>query len=342
MEPLAYIRRSLVGALGTLIGLYALVVAANADEVATAARPAPVTPGIRIHDASETLANYCRTDAEGRIWFTIPGGASYELITSTDDPAIVNKGDGDFFAFDEFEIRSAMAEVSYPLDRVVAEVFVLPYPRRSGLESAAGPGLILLSPGVRKLSAEHQHAEFVHELGHIVQYAHMPDVDRDRWSTYRNLRGIADEYVYSSDGSHGDRPHEIFAEDFRALFGGSRANYSGTIENAAIQHPTTVQGLREFMLALANGVTIGLPLQAFPNPSRGAVTFTRVGSDASMLDLFDTQGRRIASVEPADGFQGVQWTWDGTDFTGRRVEPGVFFARTRDPKSRTVRVAVTP
>lgn len=341
MEPLALIRRSLLGALGTFVGLAVMAIVANANEVPVAARPVAGIDGIEIHDVAETQARFCHTDGAGRTWFTIPGGPSFELITSVDDPAIVNKGDGEFHHFDVSELRAALAEVSFPLDDVRAQVFVLPFPRRGGIESAAGPGMILLSPGVRELTSEHQHAEFIHELGHVVQYALMPDLDRDRWSTYRKIRGIEDANQYAHFSAHSNRPHEIFAEDFRSLFGGSRANYSGTIENPYLQHPSTVAGLREFMMQLANGLRVSIPLQAFPNPSRGAITFTRVGITASTLDVFDAQGRRIASVEPRSGLQGVQWTWDATDVTGRRVEPGTFFARTRDPRSRTVRVTLT-
>ena len=128
-------------------------------------------------------------------------------------------------------MRAALAAVRFPLGAVSAEVFLLPYPRRTQLESAAGPGLILLAPGVRALSRAHQHAEFVHELGHVVQYALMPDGDA-RWSDYLELRAIDDASRFSATGSHAYRPHEIFAEDFRALFGDADATYSGTIENA--------------------------------------------------------------------------------------------------------------
>ena len=47
-----------------------------------------------------------------------------------------------------------------------------------------------------------------------------------------------------------NRPHEIFAEDFRALFGGPTANYSGTIENPGLVHPGAVPGLAAFFLNL--------------------------------------------------------------------------------------------
>jgi hypothetical protein len=188
---------------------------------------------------------------------------------------------------------------------------------------------------------QQQHAETAHELGHVVQYALMPDVDRERWNAYRELRGIEDEQVFWSGATHSNRPHEIFAEDFRALFGGAEANYSGTIENAEIVHPARIDGLDGFMLSLA-GERRSVALHAWPNPSRGGVYFGRAGTAPSKLDLFDAQGRRIATLAPDPGAAGAQWVWDGRDASGHRVQPGVLFARARDPRSRAIRVTLLP
>ena len=62
----------------------------------------------------------------------------------------------------------------------------------------------------------------------------IPD-DADGWTRYRALRGIGGASVCNASAPHADRPHEIFAEDFRP-FGGDLANYSGTIENRG-SHP---------------------------------------------------------------------------------------------------------
>src|SRR5262245_21076992 len=84
---------------------------ALADEVAAGG----AASGLVVHGAQETLTRYCATDAEGRLWLEIPGGARFELITSVQDPAIANPGDGAFHAFDEAEVHRALTEVSYPL-----------------------------------------------------------------------------------------------------------------------------------------------------------------------------------------------------------------------------------
>ena len=252
MKPILRTRHALLSA--ALPGLLALLLAAPARANEVAAGGAPTSRDIVVHDAAETLRDWCHTDSRGVLWLVLPGGTSYELITSVSDPAVTNHGDGAFHAFDAGEVAGALAAVRYPLDGVSADVFILPYPRRAGLTSAAGPGLILLSPGVYPVPREQQHAEFVHELGHVVQYAHLPDQDAASWNRYRTLRGITDVSVYCDNAAHADRPHEIFAEDFRGLFGGPLANSTGNIENASLTPPTQIAGLADFMLQLSGTV----------------------------------------------------------------------------------------
>jgi hypothetical protein len=293
--------------------------------------------GIVLHGAEETLRDFCRVE-DGRLWLQLPNGVRCELVTSTSDPAITNPGDGAFHPYDAREIDAALAQVRYPLQNVSAEIFVLPYPRRGSLESAAGRGLILLSPGVRPLSREHQHAELVHELGHVIQYALLPDADTQGWSEYRRIRGLSAE-AYSSSAAHADRPHEIWAEDFRALFGGAAANVNGTIENADLAYPTQVAGLAEFMRARSAAAIANARLTAAP-VSRGPVTFSRLGPTAAMLDVFDAAGRRVARVTPVTNMGSVAWVWDGTDATGRALRGEVVFARARDGQGGAVRVVL--
>ncbi len=297
--------------------------------------------GIVVHPADETLRQYCHSEG-GRLMLDLPGGARWELVTTTTDPVVNNPGDGAFHTFDAGEIAAALAQVRFPLRQVSAEVFILPYPRRAGLESAAGPGLILLSPGVRPLSREHQHSEFVHELGHVVQYALLPDGDAGNWSAYAQLRGLRAE-VNLANAAHADRPHEIWAEDFRALFGGASANSAGTIENSALTYPTQVAGLESFMQTLAASAAVrsGTRLAAAPL-SRGAVSFSRFGARAAVLDVYDAAGRRIASVQPSIGENSVSWRWDGTDRSGRPVRAAVVFARTRDGVGDVARATLLP
>jgi hypothetical protein len=338
MKPPATHQRLLAPtALAGLIGLALALppVAARTDELRTGGG----ARGLVVHGADETLRDYCTRDADGRLWLTLPGGARFELITSTTDPAITNPGDGAFHPFEFAEVQAALATVRFPLQGVRADIFILPCPRRSGLESAAGPQLMLLSPGVRPVSPQQQHAEFVHELGHVVQYALMPDADESRWQDYRRLRGIQDETVYSPSAAHANRPHEIFAEDFRALFGGSLATYSRTIENSSIRQPAEVPGLDRFMLDLGSAFAT-TRLAVSPNPARSPLRFSRPDAIRAPLDLFDAAGRRLTALEPTAG--GGEWIWDGRDASGRPVPAGVVFARVRGVAGPAVRITLLP
>lgn len=298
--------------------------------------------GITVHDAETTLRDFCSQDADGTWWFALPGGARFELVSSIDDPVIVNRGDGAFHPFEASEVRAALAATRYPLDAIRADVFILPYPRRNGLTSAAGPGIVLLSPGVRPLSRTHQHAEVVHELGHVVQYALMPDSDHGRWTQYRDLRDIEDAEVYAASSVHADRPHEIFAEDFRALFGGDLATSSGGIENPRLVEPTNVGGLARFMLMLGGIADAAPRLAAYPNPARGPLKFSRATGADAPIDLFDVSGRHVATVEPTRSAVGVEWAWDGRDRSGRRAGGAAVFARVRGSGEPALRVALLP
>ena len=326
-----------------LRGLAALTLLALASALPSAPARAgdPGTAGFRIHSAEETLRDYCRW-TDGKLVFSIPGGASWELVTSTDDPAISNPGDGEFHPFDPAQVELALAGVRYPLERISADVFILPFPRRAGLESAAGPRLVLLSPGVRPIDPAQQQAEFAHELGHVVQCVVLPDSDTENWARYRELRGIADEGVYSGGSIHADRPHEIWAEDFRVLFGPQLANTAGTIENAELEYPTLVTGLSSFMQALAGAPVPPGALAVLGGGARGAVRLARAGYSPASLDLFDVSGRRVATVAPlADGL-GASWLWDGRDAAGRDVRGAVVFARVRDGLGGTTRIVRLP
>ena len=320
--------------------LLALVLALPSTAAANELTGGAPASGFTIHDAASTLRDYCQWQG-AHLVFTVPGGGSWELIPTTADPAITNPGDGRFHPFDAAEVRSALAGVRYPLARVSAEIFLLPYPRRDGLASAAGPGLILLSPGVLALPPAQQHAEFTHELGHVVQFALMPDADAAAWDSYRGLRGIGDVGTYCAAAAHADRPHEIFAEDFRALFGDAQANAAGTIENASLVYPTAIPGLATFVAALAGAPAVATPLVASAAAGGGAA-FTRGGARAAVLDLFDVSGRRVAALAPAVDANGCRWTWDGRGPGGAPVRGALLWARARDGAGGTARFVRLP
>src|SRR5262249_3099485 len=67
--------------------------------------------GVVVHDAGETLRDFCRADG-GKLYLELPGGSRWELVTSTTDAVVTNPGDGAFHAFDPAEVRLALAQVS--------------------------------------------------------------------------------------------------------------------------------------------------------------------------------------------------------------------------------------
>ena len=334
MESISLLRRSLIGLGGAVLGLALMTTVGRSDEVAAGAS----ADGVIIHGPEETLRNYCRTVGD-QLWLELPDGSRFELATATCEFA--NPGDGSFHPFDEGTVRAALASVRFPARDVPVQIFLLPYPRRTGTQSAAGPELMLLSPGVVPLTEEHQHAVVVHELGHVIQYRYMPDEEVQEWSRYRALRGISDETHYSADAAHADRPHEIFAEDFRALFGGALANYSESIENSSLCYPSLVNGLDAFMASLDRDAwNPASALRGFPNPTRGSLSFRRGGGVPEPIDLFDLAGRRLATVAATPLAAGWQWRWNGRDERGQAVAPGIVFARERGSASPAFRFVV--
>ena len=292
-----------------------------------------------VHSSTETLGQFC-LEEEGKLWFVLPTGARFELITSTSDPAIGNPGDGQFHPFDESEVARALEEIRYPLGAIHLDVYVLPFPRRDAPQSAAGPGMILLAPGVYPLPREVQRAVVSHELGHVVQYAQMPDSDLEAWAKYRSLRGITDVTTFCAGAEHANRPHEIFAEDFRFLFGGSLANYSGTIENASLTPPSQVAGLGAFMLSLSGEPLLAGSLRAYPNPSRSDVRFDWLGNEPVPIEIFDATGRKVRTLQPTTLRTGWSAAWDGRDESGSELPSAVWFARVRGSLMAPIRVAL--
>ncbi|MCX5800228.1 MAG: T9SS type A sorting domain-containing protein [Candidatus Eisenbacteria bacterium] len=310
-----------------------------------------------LHDVQDVLAHYTG-QLDGKLYFSSPQGQSWEFITDISDSEITNKGDGSFHPFSSDLVEKALAQVSYSLDEIPFDVFILPYPRRGVVESSASSGAMFLSPGVLNCSAELVHFTVTHEMGHIVHRHFMPDESGELWQEYRDLRRINDASVYNADAIHKNRPHEIFAEDFRFLFGSALANYSGTIENGNLPLPTEVAGLRDFMLSLVGGnVGTGggvasLALNSFPNPfnpvlnvsfsvglpstelpqSLAGVATSSAGSSASpqrlILRIYDVGGRLVRTLLD-EGLSPGSYSafWAGTDEQGNSVSSGVYFLR---------------
>jgi hypothetical protein len=301
--------------------------------VSLGGRPAAAGVSSRIHSPEQVLRDHTRLVGPSRL-FTDASGRSWEMVTDVGDPAIANKGSGVFHPIPVATIEDALDQVTASSGGLTIEIFVLPFPRRDLLASSADGSSIYLSPGVQPWSAEQVHALVIHELGHVVQHEFLPD-DDPAWQEYRRLRGITDEAVYAANAIHRNRPHEIFAEDFRALFGGVEANYSGSIENSDLGHPEQVAGLRKFFTGIINGhsgADGGLfALRSAPNPFRPRTTIRFVvpsGRHEARLDVFSVEGRLVRGLlkEPLEGGERAV-EWDGRDDLGRDVAAGIYFAR---------------
>src|SRR5262249_37685576 len=119
MGMVSLLRRMTIGLCGALLGLALMTVVSRADEVS--ARAGSVAMGCVAPDAGEPARDYC-VPADGQTFFQLPGGPSFELVTST--CGLPNPGDGTFHPFDTDVVRAAIASVRYPLSGVSVEVFV--------------------------------------------------------------------------------------------------------------------------------------------------------------------------------------------------------------------------
>jgi len=303
----------------------------------------------RIHEPEAILEKMTRRDADGRLIFEVPGGASYILIEDISDPAIFNKGDGSFHPFDLEYVASALREIEVggaPVE-IDVEIYILPLPRRFLLSSSTVGKTIFLSPGVFEPGYELTAYTVTHEFGHCVQEDYLPDGDTGRWNEYMSLRDILDEDKFRPTAAHADRPREIFAEDFRFLFGGAAANYSGTIENPDLPLPTEVRGLDEFIVSLVSTVIAGaggsaLPdaggivaLSNYPNPFNPATTIRvdfeegAAGGEAEIV-VYGVDGRLVRRLYRGSvAGDRLEVAWDGRNDGGSPAGSGVYFYSVR-------------
>lgn len=260
----------------------------------------------------------------------------YRLVTSVEDPLIANKGDGSFHPMSVPSIIEALRAIRFQDAGLHVDVFVLPYPRREVLDSSAREGMIFLSPGMRDVSDYAVHFTVTHELGHLYQYRWMPDQSSSAWQRYAGMRGIDDGAVYSNTSAHKNRPHEIFAEDFRFLFGGEMANYSGGIENDTLALPSDVPGLEQFVRELSDTRTARRPSASIapsPNPFNPSTSIEVQFRESptpnrAQVRVYDAQGRQVRQL--FDGTPGstlLHLPWDGRQESGQPASSGVYFAR---------------
>lgn len=297
--------------------------------------------GILIHGSQEVSERYITVTPEGPV-FHAPGGVDWLLLSRPWAPA---SGDAaaSFHPMAEADVEAAIRGIQFPLETFQFEVFILPFPPSKLAGSSASNRCLFLAPGIRDYTPEEVHFVVSHEMGHLVQAELMPDSDRPMWTRYRALRGIADTAVFGARAEHARRPHEIFAEDFRYLFGDEAARYTGGIENSSLALPTANPQVRTFFLALYSGRPAAgiatLQLAAGPNPTRGRIRLTysiESTSDGSSagglrrvrLEVFAPDGRRVAQTVDADQRDGTYSVeLDARGAQGRGLPVGTWFAR---------------
>ena len=223
-------------------------------------------------------------------------------------------------------------------------IYLLPYPRAGRLSSSAESRAIYLSPGVRDYGSEQVAFLVTHEIGHIFHRHFMSDSSAGLWAEWAALRGVTDSSIFNESAMHAFRPHEIFAEDFRVLFGGPAARGSGAIENPRLSSPEAVSGLREFYERLAGGrnPTTLTALTLSPNPIlAGQILTLRLSEEDRPLpgglsaSLVDVSGRVVAELafRPA-GAAAYAASLDNADGSGVRPSAGAYWLRVRTQSGR--------
>jgi len=258
------------------------------------------------------------------------------VIVDIADPSIVNKGDGTFHPFSTEDVVATLRALGHPSVRMAVRIYLLPYPRRSLLSSSTSGLELFLSPHV--LAIDPRIAAYIvsHEMGHAFHNRYMPD-GSSAWDEYRRIRGITDLSRFNALASHAYRPKEIFAEDFRVLFGGSAAYFDGYIENPELASPESVGGLESFFVRVA-GEPIALRTprivaMSYPNPFNPE-TEVRVSLPGDFLGKNERVSVRVYSVTGAlvrDLYEGnatgdFAVRWDGTDNRGNSVASAMYYA----------------
>jgi hypothetical protein len=308
---------------------------------------------VRVYTPEGILSEMTRRDASGDLVFYPEGGGYYYLIEDISSPLIVNKGAGEFFPMSEEAVMRALREIGIDgrtVDMKI-DVYILPMPRLHYMSSTSAGCRIFLSPGVWEVSASTTATVVTHEFGHCFQKAYLPDGDVEGWEEYLGMRGILDDPLYSESSIHMNRPSELFAEDFRILFGGELAVYPGSIENPYLAQPSDVEGLEEFMASLAGAPVIAVvspeddlieSVGNYPNPFNPVTTIRAdfngpvTGRDISVR-IYAADGSLVRDLWAGTISQATfEKTWDGMNDTGTRAASGIYFYRiTAGPASRT-------
>lgn len=196
----------------------------------------------------------CEPTARGPL-FTDPQGRSWSLVLDPKDDALSNRGGERFWPASALWVDEALAALDPRIgERIGGQVVILPFPRRELVRSSCDGHSIYLSPGVQPLSREAVHFLMFHEVGHLIHRRLLPDWDTPGWKRYMRLRGIDDPRRFNRTAPSADQPHEIFAEDFRRLFGSPAAQaLEPLIPSSAPELGPRALAVRAFLSDLIEG-----------------------------------------------------------------------------------------
>ncbi|HEX6790209.1 MAG TPA: FlgD immunoglobulin-like domain containing protein [Candidatus Krumholzibacteria bacterium] len=274
------------------------------------------------------------TTFQGSPAIELSDGRMIPVVTNINDPSIYNRGDGSFHPFTPALVERALSAISHPGMPLDVRVYLLPYPRRGVLVSSTSGNEIFLSPHV--LDIEPAVAAYIvaHELGHAFHNRYLPS-GSGLWRQYRSLRGISDEAIYNDSAAHADRPREIFAEDFRVLFGGAEAYFDGHVENTRIVEPELVDGLRAFFVSAvsARATVASIDASCSPNPFNPE-TEIRIGVPAGQsgrvsVRIYSVTGALVRDLYDGAPAGDIALRWNGTDNRGNAVASATYYAQIR-------------
>ena len=299
---------------------------------------------VTVYPPEGILSEMTQRDESGNLLFYPDGGGFYYLIEDISSPLIINKGAGEFFPMNEELVMQALRDIEID-GRAVdmhIEVYILPLPRLYVMSSTSTRCRIYLSPGVWEIPASTVACVVTHEFGHCFQNAYLPNDDTEGWDEYLRIRGLLGDPVYTASAIHMNRPCEIFAEDFRVLFGGELAVYTSTIENPNLDHPEEVAGLREFIASLAGpGEPVDVPegekviasVGNYPNPFNPVTTIRAAFNGPEVIrevsvKIYAANGALIKDLWSGTvSQQTFEKTWDGMNDFGSRAASGIYFYR---------------
>jgi hypothetical protein len=256
------------------------------------------------------------------------------VIADISDPLIYNKGDGRFHPFTPALVNHVLGNIRHPHMPLEMRVYLLPYPRRGVITSSTSGNEMFLSPHVLDIEPAVASYVIAHETGHVFHNRFMTSA---RWREYRELRGISDEMTFNESAPHALRPHEIFAEDFRVLFGGAEAYFGGHVENTNIAEPGIVSGLEDFYDRVADDAAPGPRIMATsqPNPFnpetsiRVALPHGVSGSGPVSVRVYSVTGALVRELYDGAAEGDFAVRWDGRDSRGAQVASGTYYAQIR-------------